>query len=386
VVVDVLVIGGGVVGVATANACAQRGLRVALVERHGLAAAASGRNAGLVVGPFPPALERIGRRSVELWLALHHSTGGAFTLDRQPHGYLVVAEDPAALDDAMSTPGAERLDADALRQVEPQLAPDLAGGVLVAGDARRIDPAGAVASLAEEARRFGAEIITGCEVKELVVRRGRVTGAMTDRGEIDAGTVVVAAGPWSWRVCRALRYDVPVRGARGWIATTRPAPFRLRHAVEEHRDVWHQMLGDLRLTVGDVATGHEPPILYGALVHQDAAGRVLLGASMAAASGDRDEGDDALAGVARRAVRLLPALAAVEIAETRTCQRPVTPDGLPLHGPVPGVDGLVLATGHGPSGITWGAGAGEAVAVGIQSGDWDDAFMPARFPGASAAV
>src|SRR5215207_4729326 len=117
-------------------------MRVALVERHGLAAAASGRNAGLVVGPFPPALDRIGRRSVELWLALHHSTGGAFTLDRLPHGYLVVAEDAEALDGAMATPGAERLDAAAVRTLEPQLAPDLAGGVLVTGDARRIDPAG----------------------------------------------------------------------------------------------------------------------------------------------------------------------------------------------------------------------------------------------------
>jgi glycine/D-amino acid oxidase-like deaminating enzyme len=256
----------------------------------------------------------------------------------------------------------------------------------VARDARRIDPAGAVAALAEEARRFGAEILCGCEVKELVVRRGAVTGALTDQGEIDAGTVVVAAGPWSWRVCRSLPYDVPVRGVRGWIATTRPAPFRLRHAIEDHRDVWHQMLGELRLTVGDLATAGERPKLHGALVHQDAAGRVVLGASMAAASGDRDEGDEALAGVARRAIRLVPALAGVEIAETRSCQRPVSPDGLPLHGPVPGVDRLVLASGHGPSGITWGAGAGEAVAEGIVTGSWDPALLPARLAAPGAAV
>jgi glycine/D-amino acid oxidase-like deaminating enzyme len=385
-VVDVLVIGGGVIGVATANACAQRGLRVALCERHGLASAASGRNAGLVVGPFPPALERLGRRSVELWLSLHHSTGGAFALDRQPHGYLVVSEDEAALDQAGSTPGAERLDAAALHELEPELAPDLPGGVLVARDARRIDPAGAVAALAEEARRFGAEILCGCEVKELSVRRGAVTGALTDQGEIDAGTVVVAAGPWSWRVCRSLPYDVPVRGVRGWIATTRPAAFRLRHAIEDHRDVWHQMLGELRLTVGDLASASERPVLHGALVHQDAAGRVVLGASMAAAAGDRDEGEEALAGVARRAVRLVPALAGVEIAETRSCQRPVTPDGLPLHGPVPGIERLVLACGHGPSGITWGAGSGEAVAEGIVSGTWDPALLPARLARPGAAV
>lgn len=110
-VVDVLVVGGGVIGVATANACAQRGLRVALCERHGLASAASGRNAGLVMGPHPPELARIARRSVELWLSLHHQTGGGFRLDRMSLGHLVVAEDAETVDRiAQELPNAERLD------------------------------------------------------------------------------------------------------------------------------------------------------------------------------------------------------------------------------------------------------------------------------------
>jgi glycine/D-amino acid oxidase-like deaminating enzyme len=388
VVVDVLVVGGGVIGVATANACAQRGLRVALCERHGLASAASGRNAGLVMGPHPPEMARIARRSVELWLSLHHQTGGGFRLDRMTLGYLVVAEDEATIDIvAQELPGAERLDGDALRELEPALAEDLPGGVRV-DDGRRIDPAGAVGAMAAEARRFGVEVLTGCEVKELTLRRdgAAVTGAVTDAGEIDAGTVVVAAGPWSWRVCRSIGYDVPVRGVRGWIATTRPAPFRLRHPVEDHRDVWDRLLGELRTTVGDLAAGAPAPVHHAVLLHQDPAGRMVLGSSLMAATGDRDEGDEALAAIATRAVRIVPALADVEVAETRSCARPTTPDGLPLHGPVPGVERLVLACGHGPQGVTWGPGAGEAIAEGIATGAWDEALLPARFTPAADGV
>jgi glycine/D-amino acid oxidase-like deaminating enzyme len=330
------------------------------------------------MGPHPPGMRRIAQRSLELWLSLHHQSGGAFALDRFPHGYLVVGDDAAALDAFAEETRGERLDAEALREREPLAGDDLPGGVLV-DDGRRIDPAGAVAALAEEARRFGADLRVGCEVKELLARRGRVSGALTDRGEIGAGVVVVAAGPWSWRVCRSLGYDVPVRGVRGWIATTRPAPFRLRHAIGEHRDVWHRMHGELRVTVGDLAAARPPAAHQSVLLHQDAAGRVVLGASMQAATGELDTGDEVLAEVARRAVRLVPRLAEVEVADTRSCQRPSTPDGLPLHGPVPGAERLVLACGHGAYGITWGAGAGEAVAESIVSGTWLGDLLPARF-------
>ena len=61
----------------------------------------------------------------------------------------------------------------------------------------------------------------------------------------------------------------------------------------------------------------------------------------------------------------MPALAGLAIAETRSCQRPYSPDGLPLIGPYPGVDGLVLATGHGSVGVTQSLGSGEAVADGL---------------------
>jgi glycine/D-amino acid oxidase-like deaminating enzyme len=359
---DVVVVGGGIVGIAAAAACASRGLSVTLCEAGGLAQAASGRNQGLVIGPHLPEVESIGRRSLELFLELHERSGGSFAFDREPYGCLVLSDE-----------GGERLSPDELRAAEPLLAPQIESAELNM-DARRIDPGAAAAALADEARAAGADIRTGCAVRELLRRGDDVTGVLTDDGRIDAGTVVVAAGPWSWRVCRSLPHDVPVRGVRGWIIVTRPAPFRLRYVIEEE---WKRP-APAAPTLAQVAEGEEPVPYVACVLQQDAAGRVLVGSSLHGATSDADESPETRHEIARRAVALMPALAGLAVAETRSCQRPYSPDGLPLIGPYPGAPGLVLATGHGSVGVTQSLGSGEAVADGIADGKWQLPLLPAR--------
>jgi glycine/D-amino acid oxidase-like deaminating enzyme len=369
--VDVLVIGGGIVGASVAAQCARRGMSVVLCERHGLAAGASGRNAGFVVGPHPPQLEAIAARSLLEYLDLHERSGRAFALDRASIGSLVVAESA----DELAGHAGERLDAEALRELEPMLAPDLAGAVLI--EARRVDPGAATAAWAEEARAHGAEIRLGCEVRALLRDGDVVRGALTDGGRVLAGTTVIAAGPWSSRLVRGAGFDVPVRGVRGWVAITRPAPFRLDRIIEDAS--WPA--GAIPpITVRDLALGTLPAPGLSTAFGQDDDGRVLIGASMQTGTGDRDEAPETLARVCSRALRFLPALATVEVAETRSCLRPMTPDGLPLHGPVPGVERLVLACGHNAQGVTWGPGAAASVADGLATGVWDAALAPSRFP------
>jgi glycine/D-amino acid oxidase-like deaminating enzyme len=359
---DVVVVGGGIVGIAVAASCARRGMRVTLCESGGLAQAASGRNHGLVIGPHHPVMEAIGRRTLELFLDLHERSGRAFAFDRDPHGCLILSEE-----------GGEALTPAELRAAEPLLAPHIQYAELNL-DARRIDPGAAAAALADDARASGAEIRTGCAVRELLRRGDAVTGVLTDEGRIEAAHVVVAAGPWSWRVCRSLPFDVPVRGVRGWILVTRPAPFRLRHAIEEE---WTRP-APAAPTLAQVGDGSEPEPYVACVLQQDFAGRVLVGSSLHGAISEADESPGTRRAIARRAVELMPALAGLAIAETRSCQRPFSPDGLPLIGPYPGVDGLVLATGHGPVGVTQSLGSGEAVAEGITHASWDPLLSPAR--------
>jgi glycine/D-amino acid oxidase-like deaminating enzyme len=103
-----------------------------------------------------------------------------------------------------------------------------------------------------------------------------------------------------------------------------------------------------------------------------------VGSSLHGAISEADESRETRQAIARRAVELMPALAGLAIAETRSCQRPFSPDGLPLIGPYPGAPGLVLATGHGPVGVTQSLGSGEVVAEGIAHASWDPLLSPAR--------
>ena len=109
---DVVVVGGGIVGIAVAASCARRGLTVTLCESGGLAQAASGRNQGLVIGPNPPEMEAIGRVTLEHLLDLHERSGAAFAFDRDPYGCLMLGDE-----------GGERLSQAELRAAEPLLAP-----------------------------------------------------------------------------------------------------------------------------------------------------------------------------------------------------------------------------------------------------------------------
>jgi glycine/D-amino acid oxidase-like deaminating enzyme len=381
--VDVLVVGGGVIGVATALCCAEAGLTVRLLERANLAAEASGRNQGLVIGPHPPAMAQLAEAGLRRYLELHEVSGGAFAFDRDDHGCLLVsdAEGDAAIAGAGHpaddpAPRGDVLVGDALHAVEPQLGSGVRQAVLL--PARRVDPGALVVAMAAAARRAGADLRTGCEVKDLIVAGDRVLGVLADDGAHHAATTVLAAGPWTGRVGRRLPFDVPIDGVRGWVAVTRPAPFRLRHAIEDAG--WGAAKAGLRApTVAELANGQHPPAAIAGLVQQDHAGRVLLGASLQVAAGEHASGEEALAEIARRAVELVPPLAGLPVADVRTCRRPLSADGLPLHGPVPGMAGVVLACGHGSTGITWGGGSGEAVARGIVEGVWDPALTPARF-------
>ena len=214
-------------------------------------------------------------------------------------------------------------------------------------------------------------------MRELLRRGDDVTGVLTDDGRIEAAHVVVAAGPWSWRVCRSLPHDVPVRGRarldHRHAAGAVPAAARDRGGVVAPPPA--------APTLAQLADGSDPEPYVACVLQQDAAGRVLLGSSLHGATSDADESPETLRTIARRAVELMPALAGLAIAETRSCQRPYSPDGLPLIGPFPGADGLVLATGHGSLGVTQSLGSGEAVADGIAERRWDAALAPLRLLG-----
>ncbi len=217
---DVAVVGGGIVGTATAAFLAARGVRVTLFERTELGAGASGRNSGIVQQPFDAVLAGLYWQSLELYRELAAELPGSFRLDARPAGLLYVG--PAAADSAARglaaawtaaypDTGAELVTGTALRNLDPALAYDLVACRLDIGYPAA--PASATRAYAALAERLGASIVIGGDAR-LVVRDGVAVGVEVDGRLVEAGSVVVAAGPWSPDVLTAVGATSPRRGRR----------------------------------------------------------------------------------------------------------------------------------------------------------------------------
>jgi D-amino-acid dehydrogenase len=339
---DVAVIGGGIAGCSVAALLAEAGATVTLYEREEIAAGASGRNSGVIQHPMDPALVPLYEGS----LALYRDLGHGFALPAEPVGLLVVGPDPAALAADCDAAAAEfpelapeLLDGAALQAVEPALAGDLCAYRLETG--RPVPPAAATRAWAERARAAGARVEIGAAAT--VVRRdGRVDGVTVGGRRAPADAVVVAAGPWTPAALAAPGWRTvgPLWGAVAQVRLSAPP----RHTIEQ--------AGVKALT----SSGPGPASLF-SIVTAD-------GGSAVGSTFTPDKPDAAaLAPVLlERGARYVPALRDAAIEHVRACARPLSADGRPLLGPVPGVEGLHLLTGHGPWGISLGPGSARAVA------------------------
>lgn len=395
---DAIVIGGGVAGCACAAAVAGRGLSVLLLERDRLASGASGRNQGGLLPNPHPAICGLYQEAIDFYKQVAAETRVSFQL--RPHGYLLVGADKQGLATAVRHAGAlaatghaiERLDPAALRELEPGLAPDLAGGARIEG-AHAFHPVLATVAMAEYARARGAQIRTLTTVRGLLVSGSRVTGVVTDEGPIAAGAVVCAAGPWLRNLALQAGADVPVFGSTGYLVRTEPIPhLRFRHTIMQ--STWHgTKTGIDRNTLPElaqVAGGEEP---FGATrvvfsLQPLPGGDIVLGSSsgpaIAVDGATAGETDDAgVAGrIARAALQYAPSLAGVGVRGSWHGIRPMTPDSMPIVGRAPGADGLWVATGYGIDGMPLAPGTARMLANHLVSDRPDPdavSFDPERF-------
>jgi glycine/D-amino acid oxidase-like deaminating enzyme len=340
---DVAVIGGGIVGCAVAAFAAEAGARVRLYERERVAAGASGRNSGSVQHPMDEELVGL----YDATVALYRQLGHGFTLPAEPAGVLVL--DPRAdvlepMREALARRfpelGAKRLEGAALRAAEPGLAGDLAAYRLETG--YPVPPAAATEAFGARARAAGAEVIVGATVRP-ALEAGRAVGVAGRGGVEPAGAVVVAAGPWTSDLIDptgAWRPIVPLWGVNVELRL-RPPP---RHALEQ-------------AGVEDLGTaGERPGSIFSLVTH---GGTSALGSTFLPG---RPEAAALVPALVERGARFVPAIAEVPVHSVRACARPQSADGRPLLGPAADVDGLFLAAGHGPWGISLGPGSGRLVA------------------------
>jgi len=359
---DVVVIGGGIVGAACAYYLCAAGLDVHLVERHFPASGTSRACDGLILlwDKNGAGLD-LGRASAALWddlsqtldLDFEYARTGTVFLAENEMGVVAARERVAAMKSAGVR--AEALDGPGLRSLEPNLAPDLAGGAFFPDDAQ-VDPRRATLALLAAAQQQGLTIHTHAEV--VAIRRGgngggRVSYVVTPSGDIATETVVCSAGAWSNDVAKLVGIETPIRPRKGHILVTTRAPRLIRHPLLE---------GGYAATVQSDSEGLEVAFV----AEMTASGTLLLGSSRQFAGHDRSVSLPVVRALADRAARFLPALVrnGVKVIRSYAGLRPWSPDHQPLIGPVEAVPGFYLAAGHE------GAGIGLAPVTGWLMADW----------------
>jgi D-amino-acid dehydrogenase len=351
-VADVAIVGGGIVGTSAAAFLAEAGAKVVLYERTTLAAGASGRNSGVIQRPFEPTMARLYEQSVDLYRILEATHSGPFRLPARPAGMLLVALDPANAEAAFRTAVAaapdlaiELLAPGEAARVEPALAPDVSACRLPIG--YPVPPALATLAYGELARRHRVDIRQDAYAT-LVIERGRAAGVRVGRRVERAAAVLVTAGPWSPRVVDPTGGWRPIRPLWGVVVEVALAD-PPRHVLEEAE------------VEGVTAAGTEvagDPVAFSLVT---AAGMSSLGSTFLDVVAEPDPGRYAGA-IHGRGARFVPAVAGAPTERVRMCARPLSFDGRPLVGEVPGVEGLWIAAGHGPWGISTGPATARLVA------------------------
>ncbi|MER7802229.1 FAD-binding oxidoreductase [Streptomyces parvulus] len=357
---DVVVVGAGMVGAACALYAAREGLDVTVVDRGHVAGGTTGAGEGnLLVSDKEPGPElELALHSARLWTALASELGRE--VEYEAKGGVVVAATPEALAGLEAFAAGQRaagvearaVPADRLHDLEPRLAPGLAGAVHYPQDAQ-VMPALAAAHLLQTS---GARLHTGRTVTGVLRGPGgAVRGVRTDRGDLHAPAVVNAAGPWGGEVAALAGVRLPVLPRRGHVLVTEPLPPRIRHKVYAA-----DYVADV---ASDSAALQTSPVVEGT-----AAGPVLIGASRERVGFDRSLSLPALRALADGATRLFPFLARVRAVRAYTGFRPYLPDHLPAVGLDPRVPGLYHACGHEGAGIGLSTGTGHLIAALLSGG------------------
>jgi glycine oxidase len=344
---DVIVVGGGIIGLSLSIALHKRGLRVLVVERGEPGREASHAAAGMLADcpletptPLQPLATASARMYPEFVLDLQDESG--MKVDLRDNGTLLIAPEHSAFVAQNPLPAS-------LAELEPALS-EVRGPVAYLKE-RSVDPRALVAAALKAAKHRGVDISSGTTATDLLFSDGRVAGIQTDRTHYNAPCVVNCAGAWAGSFSA---HHFPTRPVKGQM---------LAVACAQHDVVRHVI---------------RAPEVY--LVPRSD-GRIVIGSTLEEAGYDKRIDADTIQRLHQAAIRLVPALDEARILEDWAGLRPGTPDDLPILGAT-GTPGYFVAAGHFRDGILLTPVTAHVIAQVITNAKPDhdiSAFSPLRF-------
>ena len=361
---DVVVIGGGVIGSSVAYHLSKRKVSVVLLEKNGLVSGTSGACGGLVYlqSKRPGTHLKLAMESRKQFDSLQHELGQ--DIDFRSHGGMIVGETPEELeamrlfvqDQKASGLEVTLLDGKQARELEPSLSEGVLGCTYSSLDGQ-VNPIALALAFLRKAKEKGAKIFSHTGVKGFGLESDRIVSVKTDAGTIETKRVVNAAGVHAPEIGRMVGVEIPIKPRRGQIVVTEACAPLLRRGL---------------LSTKYIAAKYNPALAeteeLGISVEQTKNGGFLLGSTREFVGFDRRTTWSALKRIAVQTSRILPALQGLRVIRTYAGLRPSTPDGLPVLGPVPHVDGLFMAAGHEGDGIALSPITGQILAAWIVEG------------------
>lgn len=358
----VLVVGGGIIGCATAYELAKSGCEVMLFERSTPGAEASSAAAGLLAPLGESTETTFARLALASWrlypdvvreleertgIDVEHVTRGTIypMAATQTHGD---AEAWALVPEF----GVEVLEGKDVQALEPALSPRVRHAVFVKGD-QWLNNQRLVLAYAQAAAAAGVELRAGENVSRVIVEGGRARAVVAEGDRIDGDAVLLAAGAWTSELVASFGGRLRVEPRRGQMIALAHVPAVLTYCVH-----------------GEAYLAPRP------------SGELLIGATVERAGFQRAVTAEGIAGLLRAAIELVPSLRDLPIARTWCGFRPWAPDGLPILGPWPGIARLFVATAHFRNGILLAPVTAQLMTgwiTGGQPGVDVTEFLPDRF-------
>lgn len=380
--VDVVVIGGGVIGVAVAYYAARRGAAVLVVEKGSIGSGSSYGNAGLLapshcqplaspgvitkglrylLEPESPlyirlrpdyglakwlwkfcrycserhlyhsvgVLRKLGMESIDLHEELAQTADSAYEYRR--NGLLTVYAEEQSFAEGQDFAGYMRtfgiesniLRGDEVRDVEPEISPQVVGALYHTVEGM-LDPAAFVAWLRKEAESRGVRFLSDTTVFAFDASHRRVSTIVTTRGNFEADQVVLASGAWTTGLARLLGIRIPIRAAKG---------YSLTYERPERAPKIPLILDEVRVAVTPFAES------------------IRLAGTLAFTGLDLKIDRHRLENIRTQTSQYLPGLGSMNIKEVWPGLRPCTPDGLPILGRLRPYSNVLIAGGHGTKGM-----------------------------------